>query len=76
MAQIRLYLDEDTAKQVQLVAHAAGVSNSKWVARLIRTELASTWPAEFQELAGAWRDCPDLREIRENQGADAPREQL
>lgn len=76
MAQITLYLDEDTAESLQLAAREAGVSQSKWVVRLIRTELASTWPAEIQALAGAWPDFPTLAEIRENQGEDTPREPL
>lgn len=75
MARLSLYLDEGTAERLLLAAHEAGVSRSTWVAHLIATRLASSWPAEFQALAGAWSDFPSLSEIREEQELGAGKEQ-
>jgi len=33
MAQVNLYLDEDTTRKLKAVAKASGLSQSKWVAR-------------------------------------------
>jgi|JRYE01.1.fsa_nt_gb hypothetical protein len=76
MAQVTLYLDDSTAERLQLAAREAGMSQSKWVARLVQTKLASHWPREVLELAGTWPDFPTLDEIRANQGNDVPREPL
>lgn len=44
MRQITLYLDEQTAKRLQQAAAGEGLSQSQWVARLIRARLDNTWP--------------------------------
>ena len=76
MSQITLYLDEQTAQRMQEAAASEGLSQSQWVARLIRARLDTTWPQHLQDLAGAWQDFPTLEEIREHEAADTPREPL
>jgi hypothetical protein len=76
MPQVTLYLDEETETRMKAAAQAAGVSQSKWVAELIREKSATEWPASFARLIGAWadRDFPTLAEIRGTEVPDALRE--
>ena len=36
MAQVTLYLDEETQTRVRKAAKAAGLTQSRWLARLVR----------------------------------------
>ncbi|HEY0295815.1 MAG TPA: CopG family transcriptional regulator [Bordetella sp.] len=72
MAQITLYLDEDTEILVAQAAKAKGISKSRWVAEAIRQYAHDTWPAECLALAGAFPDFP-LREDSPSSGEDLPR---
>lgn len=74
MSQITLYLDAETETKLKLAAKAAGVSQSRWVAELIREKTASQWPESVARLGGAWADFPTAEEIRAGLGEDAPRE--
>ena len=76
MAQITLYLDDDTAERMRAAAEAAGVSLSRWVAELIRRKVTTEWPTGVVELAGAWPDLPLASELRDLSQADARREEL
>ncbi|MEX2536599.1 MAG: hypothetical protein WD273_13465 [Trueperaceae bacterium] len=72
MSQITLYLNEETAARAREAAASEGVSNSQWVARLLRERLDTTWPVAVRELAGAWGDFPTLEELRKGQATDVP----
>ncbi|HKH45980.1 MAG TPA: CopG family transcriptional regulator [Thermoanaerobaculia bacterium] len=76
MAQVTLYLDTETESKMKAAARSAGVSQSRWVADLIREKTATQWPESLVKLAGTWSDddFPSLEEIREGIGEDAPRE--
>lgn len=76
MAQVTLYLDEETRRRMRTAARAAGVSQSRWLAELVRKGTAAEWPAEVRELAGAWRDFPEAEELRRGPGRDVDREGL
>ncbi len=76
MAQVTLYLDEETKKRMRKAAKTAGVSQSRWLAELVRLETANEWPAEVRELAGAWPDFPEAEELRRSSGRDVRRERL
>ena len=76
MAQVTLYLDEETKNRMRKAAKAAGVSQSRWLAELVRLETANEWPAEVRELAGAWPDFPEAQELRRSSGRDVRRERL
>lgn len=73
MAQLTLYLDDDTEARLKEAASAQGVSLSRWVADLIRERIATAWPASVAELAGAWADFPTSDELRKVP-EDLPRE--
>jgi hypothetical protein len=76
MGQVTLYIDSETEEKLKAAAKAAGVSQSRWVAELIREKTATEWPASVVQLAGAWAedDFPSLEEIRKGLPLDLPRE--
>lgn len=76
MGKVTLYLDEQTEEQMREAAAEAGLSQSRWVAELIRRRADSEWPESIKRLAGAWADFPTAEEIRSGEGEDLPREDL
>jgi len=72
MSQITLYLDNEAELLLRQAAQAAGLSNSKWVAELIKKYARQEWPAELKALAGAFSDFP-LRDETMQQSKDLPR---
>ncbi len=76
MAQLTLYLDDETEARLKETANSAGVSLSRWVANLIREKIGSEWPVSVTELAGAWADLPTTEELRRDVPEDLPRETI
>jgi hypothetical protein len=76
MGQVTLYLDTETETRMKSAAKAAKVSQSRWVAQLIREKTASVWPKSVVRLVGAWPDFPTAEEIRAGLGDDVRREKL
>ena len=76
MGQVTIYLDEKTEKKMNNMINNSGMSKSKWIAELIREKTASTWPESVSELAGAWKDLPEAKEIRQAMGQDIDRETI
>lgn len=76
MAQVTLYMDDDTMTRLRAAAQAAGLSMSAWLAQLVRERTRTEWPDEVAALAGAWRDLPNAEELRDGQPVDIARESL
>jgi hypothetical protein len=76
MGQITIYLDSDTEEQMRRHVKGKGLSQSKWIAGLIREKLQTEWPESVVALAGAWKDFPTAEELRVDLGLDAVREPL
>jgi hypothetical protein len=76
VAQVTLYLDEETIERVRDAARASGLSQSRWLAELVREKTARQWPDAVRELAGAWGDFPEAEELRRSAGRDVERERL
>ena len=76
MAQVTLYMDDETMARMRAAAEAAGLSMSAWLAQLVKERTRTEWPREVAALAGAWRDLPGAEELREAQPEDATRETL
>ena len=76
MAQVTIYIDNETEQKMKKLIKKSGVSKSKWITNLIREKTADTWPDTVRELAGSWQDLPSAEELRKNQGADSDRESL
>ncbi|MBW1806634.1 MAG: ribbon-helix-helix protein, CopG family [Deltaproteobacteria bacterium] len=71
MAQLTLYLDEETARRVADAARKAGLSRSAWIRSIIMKQLEDRLPESFFEILGTWEDAqlePEeiLARIREN----------
>lgn len=76
MAQVTLYLDEETAAKLKTAARTSGLSQSKWVAKVIREKVADEWPSQIAALAGAWPDLAEAEELRRGLGQDVSREAI
>ena len=75
MSQVTIYLDPDLAERAKEAAASQGLSQSKWIARLIEERLRTSWPESVKRLAGAWPETfPDAETLRQTQGEDLPRE--
>jgi predicted DNA-binding protein len=72
--QLAIYLDEETAHQLDEAAERAGESRSAWVRAAILARLHEHFPESFFAVLGTWEDsrAPEqiLRELRA--GADQP----
>ncbi len=76
MAQVTIYMDDDTMARMRAAAEAAGLSMSAWLAQLVQERTRTEWPREVAALAGAWRDLPNAQELRAGQPEDVVREML
>lgn len=76
MGQITIYLDKQLEEKMRALAKAMNVSQSKWIANLIREKLQTEWPDSIVALAGAWESFPSAEEIRAELGEDNPRESI
>jgi hypothetical protein len=76
MAQLTIYLDEQSIRRIEEAASAEQLSVSRWVkARLVRS-LDGEWPVGYFSLEGSLEEH-DLRMVAEpNPAYDAPREPL
>ena len=55
MPQLHCYVPEDLAKQVQEKANQAHLSSSKYLALLIKKDIAKQWPNDYFDLYGSWQ---------------------
>ncbi len=76
MAQVTLYMDDETMARMRAAAEASGLSMSAWLVQLVRERTRTEWPPEVIDLAGAWRDLPTAEELRASQPPDVARETL
>ncbi len=76
MGQVTIYLDDEAEAKMRKAAKAMKISQSKWIASLIKKKTMDEWPGSVKALAGQWQDFPSIDEIRENTGDDVVRELL
>ena len=74
MPQVTIYLDAETAAKAKSAAKAAGLSQSRWIADLIRRHAPDQWTDAVRRAAGSCPDFPDLETLRSGLGPDTPRE--
>ena len=59
MPQIHFYVPEHLASKIRDRANAAGLSVSRYVASVVKTELSAEWPNGFFEgVPGSWQGEP------------------
>ena len=73
MAQVTLYLDDETADRLKKAAKQAGLSRSRFLARLVREKTVTEWPQAVKDLAGAWQEIESAKGLRRRMGRDARR---
>ena len=74
MPQLHLYVPKDVADEVARQAAARGISVSRYLAELLRTEVKGGWPDDFFDaVVGGWRG---KRLTRPRQGELETRERL
>ena len=73
MAQITLYIDDEVQSRLREAASRRQVSQSQFVADLIRRATAERWPDEVVALAGSLPGFPAADAIRGGSGTDAER---
>jgi hypothetical protein len=73
MAQITLYIDDATQARLRAAATSRQVSQSQFVAELVRRATDATWPDEVLALAGSVKDFPKVDALRAGMSADAAR---
>lgn len=76
MGQITLYIDDTTQARLREAAASRAVSQSQFVAELIRRATDDRWPDAALALAGALPDFPDAAALRAGTGTDLPRPEL
>jgi hypothetical protein len=76
MGQVTIYLEEEIEAKMRAAAKAKHLSQSKWIAQLIKEKTRDEWPESVVKLAGAWKDLATAEEIRTTLGADVRREEL
>lgn len=76
MSQVTIYLDKATEEKMRAYAKAKNISQSQWVADLIREKLKNEWPDHIAALSGTWTDFPSLEDIRDEIGTDIKRESM
>jgi hypothetical protein len=80
VSQVTIYLDNSVIDQAKAAAVSAQTSLSRWMADLVKEKMATPdnngWPADFWEMAGAWRHdaVADFDAMRTKEALQAPRE--
>lgn len=76
MGQVTIYLEDEIEAKMRASAKARNLSQSKWIAEIIKEKIVDEWPGSVRDLAGAWKDFPSLEDIRGFTETDASREKL
>ena len=76
MGQLTIYLDAELEAKMREITKSMHISQSKWIANLIKEKIADEWPESVKQLAGAWGEFPSAEEIRGTLGEDSAREGL
>lgn len=65
MAQLHFYVPDEFAEKVRQEAQAAGMSVSRYLADLVKREIALDWPEKFfEEVVGGWMGEPLERPVQ------------
>lgn len=62
MAQIHCYVPDEIAERFQKKAEHAHLSTSKFLAGLVKREVADQWPDGYFDLFGSWEGEPLVRQ--------------
>jgi hypothetical protein len=76
MGQITIYLDDETERKMKRIVQSKQISQSRWIAGLIKQRLREEWPESVREIPGSWKDAPSAEELRRGLGVDYTRKEL
>ncbi len=76
MGQVTIYLEDEIEAKMRSASKSVNLSQSKWIANIIKEKVVDEWPSSVRDLAGAWEDFPSLEDIRDFPDSDAPREEM
>jgi len=76
MGQVTIYLDDEIESKMRASVKAMNLSQSKWIANLIKEKVTDEWPESVRKLAGSWKDFPSAEEIRQTMGKNILREEF
>jgi hypothetical protein len=76
MAQVTIYLADDLEAQARKAAKMRGTSLGRWIAEQVAEKVNNTWPPEVLAALGSFPDFPEVAELRNGYGTDAPRASL
>jgi hypothetical protein len=67
MAQLHFYVPKELAEKIRQEARATGVSVSRYLANLVKREIALDWPEGFfEEVVGGWLGEPLQRPVQDD----------
>ena len=76
MAQISIYIDDSTLKQIEIAAEKEHDSISKWVKKHLVSSLKTAWPRDYFDLFGALKDGSFKRPVQMKFSKDRERQIL
>ncbi len=65
MAQLHFYIPDSVADTVKIKAEHAHLSVSKYLAELVKREVANQWPENYFDKFGQWEGEPLQRPTQE-----------
>ena len=76
MAQITIYMDDETIKKIETAAHKEHDSVSRWIKKRLVGVLESNWPKGYFDLFGAMDDGSFRRPAQPAWSKDRKRQTL
>ena len=76
MAQISIYIDDSTLKQIEIAAGKEHDSISKWVKKRLVSSLKTVWPKDYFDLFGLLKDDSFKRPVQKKFSKDQDRQIL
>jgi hypothetical protein len=76
MAQVTIYLDDDTVRRVERAAKQTGSSVSAWIKNRLTEALDQAWPPGYFDLFGRLQDVGLERPPQPDPSSDADREPM
>ena len=58
MAQLHFYIPDSVADKIKVKAEHAHLSVSRYLAELVKREVANQWPEDYFEEFGKWKGEP------------------
>jgi predicted transcriptional regulator len=75
MPQLAIYLDDETARQLEEASEREGLSRSAWVKRAVQAHLNNRLPDSFFEVLGTWEDDREPAEILRDIRSEVPQKE-